>query len=207
MCSRCVPMRWEAGGSLGRFREVFIGEGLRRILKLRLERCDARQKWALCTKGRRVINKLPGVVGCCWGVSGCIPMRWGAGGSLGRFREVFIGEGLRRILRWRLECCDVRQKWASCTKGRRVVNKLPGVVGCCSAVSRCIPMRWEAGGSLGRFREVFIEEGLRRILRWRLECCDARQKWALCTKGRRVVNKLPGVVGCCWGVFRCVSMR
>ena len=148
-------MRSEAGGSLGKFREVFIGEGLRRILRLRLERCDARQKWPFGVKEKRVADTLTDVVSCCSGVSGCIPMRWEAGGSLGRFREVFIGEGLRRILRWRLECCDARQKWALCTsQGRRVVNKLPGVVGCCWGVFRCVSMRWEARGSLGRFRGV-----------------------------------------------------
>ena len=42
-----------------------------------------------------------GVVSCCSGVSGCIPMRLEARGNLGRLGEIFIGEGLRRILRWR----------------------------------------------------------------------------------------------------------
>ena len=137
---------------------------MRRILKLRLERCDARQKWALCTTGRRVADSLTDVVSCCSGVSGCIPMRWKAGGSLGRFREVFIEEGLRRILKLRLECCDARQKWALCTKGRRVVNKLPGVVGCCWGVFRCVSMRSEAGGNLGRQGEIFTGEGLGRYI-------------------------------------------
>ena len=63
-------------------------------------------------------------------------------------------------------------------------------------------MRWEARGNLGRLGEIFIGEGLRRILRWRLECCDTRQKWALCTKGRRVVNTLLGVVSSYTGASR-----
>jgi hypothetical protein len=75
-------------GSLGKFREVFIGEGLRRILTLRLERCDARQKWPFGVKERRVVNTLPDVVSCCSGVSGCIPMRLEARGNLGRLGEI-----------------------------------------------------------------------------------------------------------------------
>ena len=78
-------------------------------------------------------------------------MRSEAGGNLGRQGEIFIGEGLRRILRWRLECCDARQKWPFGVKGKRVANILPDVVSCSSGVSGCIPMRWEARG---KFREA-----------------------------------------------------
>ena len=94
-------------------------------------------------------------------------MRWEARGNLGRLGEIFIGEGLRRTLRWRLECCDARQKWPFGVKDKRVADTLTDVVSCCLGVSGCIPMRLEARGNLVRLGEIFIGEGLRRILRWR----------------------------------------
>ena len=76
-------------------------------------------------------------------------MRSEAGGNLGRLGEIFIGEGLRRILRWRLECCKcqvemglVHQEKAGCKHAS----------GCCELLFGSVRMHSDAFGGWGKFR-------------------------------------------------------